>query len=154
FTIVRSPRSYNSQTGVPLSVWQLNAQTQLGIFEAGISLPGEMERLEAIIKPTIGIFTGIGEAHQENFISQEEKCFEKLKLFEATEVIIYNEDQPLVKYCMEKQGLLPKAFAWSMKNENAALYISKIEKHIDHTVISYQLPVTNQLVTGHWSLVT
>ncbi|GHT53895.1 bifunctional UDP-N-acetylmuramoyl-tripeptide:D-alanyl-D-alanine ligase/alanine racemase [Bacteroidia bacterium] len=150
FTIVRSPRSYNSQTGVPLSVWQLNAQTQLGIFEAGISLPGEMERLEAIINPTIGIFTGIGEAHQENFISQEEKCLEKLRLFQnnsrhcgldpqspAIQTIIYNEDQPLVKYCMEKQGLLPKTFAWSMKNENAALYISKIEKHIDNTEISY-----------------
>ncbi|GHT42832.1 bifunctional UDP-N-acetylmuramoyl-tripeptide:D-alanyl-D-alanine ligase/alanine racemase [Bacteroidia bacterium] len=139
FAIVRSPRSYNSQTGVPLSVWQLNAQTQLGIFEAGISLPGEMERLEAIIKPTIGIFTGIGEAHQENFISQEEKCLEKLKLFTAAEVIIYNEDQALVKYCMEKQGLLPKTFAWSMKNENAALYVSKIEKHIDYTEIGYKV---------------
>ncbi|MDR0541450.1 MAG: Mur ligase domain-containing protein, partial [Dysgonamonadaceae bacterium] len=104
FSIVRSPRSYNSQTGVPLSVWQLNEQTQIGIFEAGISLPDEMEKIEKIIRPTIGIFTTIGEAHQENFYSQEEKCLEKLRLFESANVIIYNEDQMLVKYCMEKKG--------------------------------------------------
>ncbi|MDR0833130.1 MAG: alanine racemase [Candidatus Symbiothrix sp.] len=162
FVIVRSPRSYNSQTGVPLSVWQLNEQTQLGIFEAGISLPGEMERLKKIILPTIGIFTGIGEAHQENFISQEEKCLEKLKLFEnalerhcvagcdpqspQTKVIIYNEDQPLVKYCMElsfpRRQESPQIFAWSTKNENAPLYISKIDKHIDHTIIHYTVGAT------------
>ena len=138
YSIVRSPRSYNSQTGVPLSVWQLNEQTQLGIFEAGISLPKEMNRLEAIISPTIGIFTTIGEAHQENFFSQEEKCFEKLTLFESAEKIIYNEDQVLVKYCMEKKGFLSKTFSWSIKNENAPLYISKIEKNLDHTIIEYK----------------
>jgi alanine racemase len=139
YSIVRSPRSYNSQTGVPLSVWQLNEQTQLGIFEAGISLPHEMEKLETIIRPTIGIFTTIGDAHQENFYSQEEKCLEKLKLFAHTSKIIYCEDQELVKYCMEKQGLSDKTFAWSTKNENAALFISKIEKDIDHTTINYEL---------------
>jgi alanine racemase len=143
FSIVRSPRSYNSQTGVPLSVWQLNGQTQLGIFEAGISLPKEMERLESIIRPTIGIFTTIGEAHQENFFSQEEKCMEKLTLFERAEKIIYNEDQRLVKYCMEKKGFLNKTFSWSTQNTAADLFISKIEKAIDHTVISYQLSVIN-----------
>lgn len=143
FSIVRSPRSYNSQTGVPLSVWQLNEQTQLGIFEAGISLPGEMERLASIIRPTIGIFTTIGEAHQENFFSQEEKCLEKLTLFEQSEKIIYNEDQMLVKYCMEKKGFLNKAFSWSTKNENADLFISNIQKEIDHTIINYQLSIVN-----------
>ena len=136
FCIVRSPRSYNSQTGVPLSVWQLNEQTQLGIFEAGISLPGEMARLQPIIRPTLGVFTTIGEAHQENFISQEEKCLEKLILFESAEVIIYNEDQALVKYCMEKKQFLNKTFSWSTKNANAPIFISKIQKEIDHTVIS------------------
>lgn len=137
FSIVRSPRSYNSQTGVPLSVWQLNQQTQLGIFEAGISLPDEMEKLAAIIRPTIGIFTTIGEAHQENFFSQEEKCLEKLALFETAEKIIYNADQMLVKYCMEKKGFLNKTFSWSTKNENADLFIPRITKEIDHTVIEY-----------------
>lgn len=81
FNIVRSPRSYNSQIGVPLSVWQLDEQAELGIFEAGISMPDEMECLEPIIKPTIGVLTKIGEAHQENFISLHQKCLEKLELF-------------------------------------------------------------------------
>ncbi|MDR0865576.1 MAG: bifunctional UDP-N-acetylmuramoyl-tripeptide:D-alanyl-D-alanine ligase/alanine racemase [Candidatus Symbiothrix sp.] len=148
FSIVRSPRSYNSQTGVPLSVWQLNEQTQLGIFEAGISLPKEMERLESIILPTVGIFTTIGEAHQENFFSQEEKCLEKLTLFESAEKIIYNEDQMLVKYCMEKKGFLNKTFSWSTKNEEAPLFISKIEKEIDHTVISGKW----KMESGKWKI--
>jgi alanine racemase len=143
-TIVRSPRSYNSQTGVPLSVWQLNEQTETGIFEAGVSLPHEMRRLETIIRPTIGIFTTIGDAHQENFASKEEKCLEKLQLFESAEKIIYNEDQTLVKYCMEKKGFLPKTFSWSRINRYANLFISKIEKEIDHTVIEWK--------TGEWKL--
>ena len=139
-SIVRSPRSYNSQTGVPLSVWQLNEQTELGIFEAGISFREEMERLAPIIQPTIGIFTTIGEAHQENFSSQEEKCLEKLQLFgQQTEKIIYNEDQTLVKYCIEKKSLSDKAFSWSTTNPKASLYISSIEKEQDYTIIRYQL---------------
>lgn len=81
FTIVRSPRSYNSQTGVPLSVWQMNEKHTLAIFEAGISRPGEMEKLERIIKPTLGILTNIGEAHSEGFLSAQEKETEKRKLF-------------------------------------------------------------------------
>ncbi|MDR0543316.1 MAG: bifunctional UDP-N-acetylmuramoyl-tripeptide:D-alanyl-D-alanine ligase/alanine racemase [Dysgonamonadaceae bacterium] len=138
FTIVRSPRSYNSQTGVPLSVWQLNEETELGIFEAGISLPCEMQRLELIIRPAIGIFTTIGDAHQENFASMEEKCLEKLKLFENSEKIIYNEDQTLVKYCMEKKELLAKTFAWSKTNPNADLFIGEIDKRVDKTIIRYK----------------
>jgi alanine racemase len=137
--IVRSPRSYNSQTGVPLSVWQLNEQTELGIFEAGISLPGEMQRLETIIRPTVGIFTTIGDAHQENFVSQEEKCLEKLQLFESTGKIIYNEEQALVKHCLEKKGFLPKTFSWSKTNEKADLFITRIEKEIDYTEIEYRV---------------
>jgi alanine racemase len=149
FSIVRSPRSYNSQTGVPLSVWQLNAQTELGIFEAGISLPKEMERLHSIILPTIGIFTNIGEAHQENFVSQEEKCLEKLTLFESAEKIIYNEDQTIVKHCMEKKGFLNKTFSWSMRNKEAALFISRIQKEDDSTIIYYnesyiKIPFTDE----------
>lgn len=141
--IVRSPRSYNSQTGVPLSVWQLNEKTELGIFEAGISLPGEMKRLRKIIQPTIGIFTTLGEAHQENFYSLEEKCLEKLRLFESAEQIIFNEDQGLVKYCMEKKGFLGKTFSWSTKNPEAPLYISKIKKEIEYTTINYTLTLDN-----------
>ncbi len=81
YSVVRSPRSYNSQIGVPLSIWQMNAKHTLAIFEAGISKPGEMERLEKMIRPTIGVFTNIGEAHSEGFASVEEKEQEKRKLF-------------------------------------------------------------------------
>jgi len=90
--ITRSPRSYNSQTGVPLSVWNLSSRTQAAIFEAGISQPGEMQRIAPVISPTIGIFTNIGQAHQENFTSLEEKCREKLQLFKTCDTIIYDED--------------------------------------------------------------
>ena len=90
FNIVRSPRSYNSQLGVPLSVWQMSEKNTLGIFEAGISQPDEMERLQPIIAPTIGIITNIGEAHQENFLSSNQKCMEKLTLFNDCEAIIYD----------------------------------------------------------------
>ena len=93
FSIVRSPKSYNSQTGVPLSVWQLQPSNTLAIFEAGISRKNEMEKLEAILKPTIGIFTNIGEAHSEGFGSRAEKLAEKLKLFEGADVVIYCRDQ-------------------------------------------------------------
>ena len=86
YIIARSPKSYNSQIGVPLSVWQLRSQHTLAIFEAGISLPGEMEKLAAIIKPTIGLFTNIGDAHGEGFTSQTEKEKEKRKLFSCAVV--------------------------------------------------------------------
>ncbi len=137
YDIVRSPRSYNSQTGVPLSVWQLNEQTELGIFEAGISLPGEMDRLEPIVAPTLGIFTNIGEAHQENFYSQEEKCLEKLKLFTRADALIYNADQSLVHYCIEQAGLSERTFSWSRKNRKASLFITQVEKEIDRTRIGF-----------------
>src|SRR6185437_8846159 len=92
YNIIRSPKSYNSQTGVPLSVWEMNEQHTLGIFEAGISLPGEMERLEKIIKPTIGIFTNIGTAHDEGFENRKQKIDEKLELFKNSEIIFYCKD--------------------------------------------------------------
>lgn len=81
FHITRSPKSYNSQIGVPLSVWQICEQTQLAIIEAGVSQPGEMERLEPIIRPTLGVITYIGVEHGENFASMDDKRAEKLKLF-------------------------------------------------------------------------
>lgn len=94
FHIIRSPKSYNSQIGVPLSVWPLNESHELAIFEAGISRPGEMRKLEAILRPDIGIFTNIGEAHSEGFQSIREKATEKCILFDEARVIIYCEDQP------------------------------------------------------------
>jgi alanine racemase len=94
YNVTRSPKSYNSQIGVPLSIWELSEQTEIGIFEAGISLPNEMENLANIIKPTIGILTNIGDAHQENFKNLQQKLLEKAKLFAcSTTVIMSSEDE-------------------------------------------------------------
>jgi len=136
FRITRSPRSYNSQIGVPLSVWQMNADTELGIFEAGISERGEMERLEPIIRPTIGIFTHIGEAHQENFVSLKEKCLEKLKLFVNSKTLIYNIDDKLIDICVEQSGFGNKKFTWG-KSEKADIQIINIEKKEFYSEITY-----------------
>ncbi|MFY7788001.1 MAG: Mur ligase family protein, partial [Thermoflexibacteraceae bacterium] len=92
YKVVKSPKSYNSQIGVPLSVWQLQEQHEVGIFEAGISTMGEMQALQSIIKPTIGIFTNIGQAHDEGFSSRAEKIKEKLALFTHCKLLIYNSD--------------------------------------------------------------
>ena len=110
--VTRSPKSYNSQIGVPLSVWLLNEQTQIGLFEAGISQLGEMEALHDIIQPTIGVLTSIGAPHQENFRSLEEKCMEKLKLFHDAKVIIYNADDDLVSRCVRSSGFKGKKIGW------------------------------------------
>ena len=91
--IVRNPKSYNSQIGVPLSVWQISEKDDLGIFEAGISTTDEMDKLEAIIKPTIGVLTHIGPAHDEGFKDRREKVLEKLKLFKHCKLLIHNYDQ-------------------------------------------------------------
>ncbi len=94
--LLRSPRSYNSQLGVPLSLWMLNAEHEMAIFEAGISRPGEMQKLAQVIRPTLGVLTNILDAHQENFNSREEKTFEKLRLFKDAEVFFYCADHHLV----------------------------------------------------------
>jgi Alr-MurF fusion protein len=90
--IVRSPKSYNSQIGVPLSLWQMHERADLAIIEAGISTTGEMEKLEKMIRPTIGVFTNIGEAHSEGFSSRPEKIREKLLLFKGSKVLVYCSD--------------------------------------------------------------
>lgn len=99
YCITRSPKSYNSQIGVPLSVWQMNEQTQLAIFEAGISQPGEMERLERIIRPTIGVITYIGAEHGENFPSLEAKRAEKMLLFKHCPIVIEDPTHQNVRTC-------------------------------------------------------
>ncbi len=106
YTIVRSPKSYNSQIGVPLSVWQLSAislqpsdKPLLAIFEAGISQPGEMEKLEKIIRPTIGVITYIGHEHDENFASLEQKREEKMKLFVHSTTVIEDPTHQNVRTC-------------------------------------------------------
>lgn len=147
YNIVRSPRSYNSQTGVPLSVWQLNEKTELALFEAGISRPDEMHRLEEIIQPTIGLITNIGEAHQEGFASMQQKCMEKLTLLQGCDCIIYDGDNEVVSDCVEKLCLGAYEIAWSRKDRDKPLYISSIEKgdhstRIKYTYLQYFLEVT------------
>ncbi len=137
FNIVRSPRSYNSQIGVPLSVWQLNEETELGIFEAGISLPGEMSRLEPVVIPNIGLFTNIGDAHQENFTSLEEKCREKLELFKHSEIIIYHSDNLILDLCIRERYPEKTRFTWSFSDNQADLCIKQAQKSGDGTEISY-----------------
>lgn len=136
--IVRSPRSYNSQIGVPLSVWQMSELSELAVFEAGISEPGEMRSLQNIIKPTIGILTNIGGAHQENFFSLQEKCMEKLVLFKNCDVVIYNGDDEFISNCVAKSMLSAREIAWSRRDMERPLYISKIDKKDDCTVVSYR----------------
>ena len=127
FNITRSPRSYNSQIGVPLSVWALNENTQLGIFEAGISEMHEMEHLQPIIRPTIGIFTNLGEAHQENFSGLKQKCEEKLQLFKESEVLIYCSDNKLVEISIAQSDFKGKLFSWGKSNK-AVVQILQVEK--------------------------
>lgn len=109
YDIIRSPKSYNSQIGVPLSVIAINQKHSLGIFEAGISTVGEMEKLESIIRPTVGVLTNIGSAHDEGFATREEKITEKLKLFKNVNVVILQKNEAV-------ERLLSKdvtTFTWS-----------------------------------------
>jgi alanine racemase len=125
--IVRSPKSYNSQIGVPLSVWLLNEQTEVGIFEAGISEPGEMMALRDIIQPTVGVFTSLGAAHQENFRSMEEKCMEKLELMHDTQAMIYCSDNDIVSRCIRRLRYKGEKIAWSLCDEQVALFVKSVE---------------------------
>ncbi|MBN2348944.1 MAG: bifunctional UDP-N-acetylmuramoyl-tripeptide:D-alanyl-D-alanine ligase/alanine racemase [Bacteroidales bacterium] len=137
YRVTRNPKSYNSQIGVPLSVWLLNEKDNLGIFEAGISLPGEMEKLEKIIKPNIGIFTNIGQAHQENFKNLEEKILEKIQLFRKSDVLIYCKDHTLIDNNVQSffKNTKTLLFNWSQK-EHANVIISGIIKKKKSTEIS------------------
>ena len=135
--IVRSPRSYNSQIGVPLSVWLLNEQTEVGIFEAGISQPGEMSALRDIIQPTIGVLTSLGAAHQENFRSMEEKCMEKLELMHDTEAMVYCSDNDIVSRCIRRMQYKGEKIAWSRYDEKVAFFIKEIATKESDTSITY-----------------
>ena len=99
YSVCRSPRSYNSQVGVPLSVWLINKHHDIAIIEAGISKPGEMEKLQRIILPSIGVMTNIGVAHQENFMSYDIKCSEKMKLFKGCQSVVINSDSTTIQRC-------------------------------------------------------
>ena len=126
--VTRSPKSYNSQIGVPLSVWLLNEQTKVALFEAGISEPGEMLALRDIIQPSIGVLTSLGSAHQENFRSMDEKCMEKLQLFHDTEVMIYPSDDDTVSRCVRRSQYQGERIGWSRYSEKAPMYVRRIDK--------------------------
>lgn len=139
YNVVRSPRSYNSQLGVPLSVLKMDAADELAIFEAGISQPAEMDRIASIIAPKYGIFTNIGSAHQENFTDTAEKVDEKLQLFQGCEVIIYNADSGEIAAGLKRQGLLSRASGWSVKDPEAELFVNKIERKGNKTLLNFTL---------------
>ena len=127
FEIIRSPKSYNSQIGVPLSIWPINSQHNLGIFEAGISMVGEMEKIATIIDGNIGILTNIGDAHNEGFDSREEKIKEKLLAFQNADVIIYNKDDEMLNAAVTDTYQDKKLLTWSIK-QSADLQITSIKK--------------------------
>jgi alanine racemase len=153
--IARNPKSYNSQVGVPLSVWQLNAQHDIGIFEAGISKPNEMANLVTMIEPNVGIFTTLGNAHEEGFTDKEQKINEKFKLFESVEILIACEDQPIVAQKLvsfKQQFSNIKLFTWSLTNAQASAFFqivkqgnhTSIQSRIGSRMLSIRIPFTDE----------
>ncbi|SMC33974.1 bifunctional UDP-N-acetylmuramoyl-tripeptide:D-alanyl-D-alanine ligase/alanine racemase [Moheibacter sediminis] len=150
FSIVRSPKSYNSQIGAPLSVLQITAENNLGIFEAGISLPNEMQTLEEIIQPEIGVLTHMSSAHLENFDSKENLIREKIKLFQNSNKIIYNSDNELIKKLIEEvYADKNKEFYTFGKNENDTIQLISINEiptgkeikiRLDSNELSFKIP--------------
>ncbi|MDZ7743340.1 MAG: Mur ligase family protein [Bacteroidota bacterium] len=164
--IIRSPKSYNSQIGVPLSVWQMRPEHDMAIFEAGISETEEMDQLQKIIKPSIGIFTNIGNAHDENFIHMVQKVGEKLKLFTKVDTLVYSIDHSEIQETIIRSEILGniKSFIWSSK-QAADLKISGLEKGesssiiralYDEKEISIEIPFTDaasiENATHCWAL--
>ncbi|SHF95256.1 bifunctional UDP-N-acetylmuramoyl-tripeptide:D-alanyl-D-alanine ligase/alanine racemase [Flavobacterium defluvii] len=142
YNIIRSPKSYNSQVGVPLSVIAINEKHNLGIFEAGISTVNEMVNLEKIIKPNIGVLTSIGSAHDEGFENPEQKIKEKLLLFKKSNVIIYQKnelvDKCLLDFSAEYKLENRTLFSWSFIDASADVFILNKETKNDSTTIKYQ----------------
>ncbi|MDF2437549.1 MAG: bifunctional UDP-N-acetylmuramoyl-tripeptide:D-alanyl-D-alanine ligase/alanine racemase [Bacteroidota bacterium] len=134
--VVRSPKSFNSQVGVPLSVWQINEEHDLAIFEAGISKHGEMGLLQQIIQPTIGLITNIGQAHDENFQDQKHKITEKLKLFDHADLLVYCKDYLMIHNEITNSNHFPdlEVFTWSRKSR-ADLLVGRITKRESETEI-------------------
>lgn len=128
YHIVRSPRSYNSQIGVPLSLWDIDDNTDLAIIEAGISTTGEMARLQAMIRPTIGVITNIGDEHNEGFASMEEKVEEKAKILTSCESIVYCADDKLVTSTIEPILYVAQDVAWSRIDDTKTLFVNKVVK--------------------------
>ena len=135
--VIRSPKSYNSQVGVPLSVWMLDPTYDMAVFEAGISKPGEMSRLKAMIQPDIGIITNLKEAHQENFSSYEEKAREKLGLFDDCKKIIYCRDHLIINGIAVKRFSKDRLFTWSGK-PGADIWLKHEKWEHNQTILTVQ----------------
>ena len=142
--IVRSPRSYNSQIGVPLSVWQMNRQHTLGIFEAGISTTQEMLPLQQIIQPTIGIFTNLSDAHSEGFANRQQKLLEKAHLFTGVNTLVYALDEVGFTLSVSQQNA--RVFTWSRK-QPASLQIQSEQVQAGQTNISATFQQENISIT-------
>ena len=147
--VTRSPKSYNSQIGVPLSVWLIDEHTQVALLEAGISQTGEMDRLRDIIQPTIGVLTSMGQAHQENFRSMDEKCMEKLQLMHDAKVVVYNSDDEVVSRCIRRSGYKGQRVAWSKEDPQAALYVKETVTKGNMTTVHY---IYNKVEEGTYHL--
>ncbi len=140
YHIVRSPRSFNSQIGVPLSLWDIDLNTNLAIIEAGISTTGEMANLQAMIRPTIGVITNIGDEHNEGFASMAEKAQEKAKILNNCECIVYCADDPLVTSTIKPLLDVDVALeiAWSRSDVQRTLYVDSVKSTAEATTIGYQ----------------
>lgn len=138
--IVSSPKSYNSQIGVPLSVWQMAEEHNIGVFEAGISEVGEMSNIQEVIKPTIGIFTNIGQAHDENFINREQKIAEKLQLFTHCQTLIYCTDYDDIHSMLSSIDVFrdKECFTWSSKNKEAKVLLNEIKSGSKSTLMKIE----------------
>lgn len=130
YRIVRSPKSFNSQVGVPLSVWNIEPEDTLGLFEAGISAPGEMEQLQRIIQPEIGVFINLREAHDALFDNREHKAYEKLKLFKGCRLLIYNSDYPEIESALQRADWLKdtRKLRCSFSDSTAGLFVSDVHR--------------------------
>lgn len=151
FKIVKSPKSYNSQIGVPLSVWNLNPSFDLGIFEAGISYPKEMTNLANIIQPTVGIFTNIGQAHQENFQNVKEKIQEKLRLFKSVHTLIFEDQENDVSGFIKSSISSKKLLSWGthamatvqITGNNSQNGITHLNAKYSHQKYTLKIPFTD-----------
>ena len=147
YRIVRSPKSYNSQLGVPLSILNMEEEHTLAIFEAGISMPMEMLRLQRIIRPTLGILTNIGAAHQENFVSLNQKIEEKLQLFVDADLFVYDADSDEIQRGIDNLGLSDKAIGWSLTPGKAYYHVSYTSPGDGTTTITAQHADESSTVT-------
>lgn len=148
YTTVRSPKSFNSQVGVPLSIFGINENHNLGIFEAGISQKNEMQALAKIIQPKIGVFTNLGSAHDEGFANSEEKIVEKSTLFQSCEVVVLEKNEAIEK------GISCYKITWSLEDKNATIFaeiksqkegFSQIQIHYQNKTFTIEIPFVDRI---------